>query len=50
MTEMDGLPSSPQPRDLNPLFVEWLMGWPEGWTDPLHAVFVYDSRETASYH
>lgn len=50
MTEMDGLPSSPQPRDLNPLFVEWLMNWPEGWTDPLHAVFVYDSRETASYH
>lgn len=26
----DGLASSPQRRRLNPLFVEWLMGWPEG--------------------
>lgn len=26
----DGPPSSPQRRRLNPLFVEWLMGWPEG--------------------
>mgnify|MGYP002129194793 CR=1 FL=1 len=22
------------PRRLNPLFVEWLMGWPLGWTVP----------------
>lgn len=21
------------PRSLNPSFVEWLMGWPQGWTD-----------------
>lgn len=35
-TEMPGLPSSTQPRtsrpQLNPMFVEWLMGWPIGWT------------------
>jgi hypothetical protein len=28
-----GPPSSPERRSLNPLFVEWLMGWPIGWTD-----------------
>lgn len=27
----DGNPSSPSRRTLNPLFVEWLMGWPPGW-------------------
>jgi hypothetical protein len=31
-----GEPSSPDAptsrRQLNPEFVEWLMGWPEGWT------------------
>ena len=26
----DGQPSSPERRSLNPLFVEWLMGWPTG--------------------
>ena len=33
----DGQPSSPSTpasrRRLNPEFVEWLMGWPPGWTD-----------------
>lgn len=29
----DGPTSSPERRTLNPLFVEWLMGWPIGWTD-----------------
>lgn len=29
----DGPPSSKACRTLNPLFVEWLMGWPIGWTD-----------------
>ncbi len=29
----DGPPSSKARRSLNPLFVEWLMGWPIGWTD-----------------
>lgn len=28
-----GETSSPPPRSLNPRFVEWLMGWPTGWTD-----------------
>jgi hypothetical protein len=28
----DGETSSPERRSLNPLFVEWLMGWPPGWT------------------
>lgn len=28
----DGAPSSVSGRRLNPLFVEWLMGWPAGWT------------------
>lgn len=27
-----GQTSSPERRSLNPLFVEWLMGWPPGWT------------------
>ena len=35
-TETPGLPSSTHPRtsrpQLNPMFVEWLMGWPIGWT------------------
>lgn len=34
---LHGSPSSPSApnsrRHLNPLFVEWLMGWPPGWTD-----------------
>lgn len=29
----DGPRSSTSTRRLNPLFVEWLMGWPIGWTD-----------------
>jgi hypothetical protein len=28
----DGEESSPARRNLNPLFVEWLMMWPSGWT------------------
>jgi hypothetical protein len=28
----DGKPCSTERRSLNPLFVEWLMGWPPGWT------------------
>ncbi len=31
-TQTDGEKSSPERRSLNPLFVEWLMGWPPGWT------------------
>lgn len=31
-TSTDGEVHSKQRRSLNPLFVEWLMGWPPGWT------------------
>ena len=36
-TPPDGKPSSGSTRVLNPLFVEWLMGLPIGWTDALSA-------------
>lgn len=32
MPSTHGEISSPDRRSLNPLFVEWLMGWPPGWT------------------
>lgn len=32
-TSPDGASSSRPRRTLNPLFVEWLMGWPPGWTE-----------------
>lgn len=32
LTSPVGAVSSPDRRSLNPLFVEWLMGWPPGWT------------------
>lgn len=31
-TVKTGKPCSTERRSLNPLFVEWLMGWPPGWT------------------
>lgn len=31
-TAPDGPTSLSERRSLNPLFVEWLMGWPTGWT------------------
>jgi len=31
-TPQPGETPSPERRTLNPLFVEWLMGWPTGWT------------------
>ena len=40
------LPSAPNSRrQLNPLFVEWLMGWPENWTSL--APTAYTFSETA---
>lgn len=39
----DGQTSLPQRRRLNPLFVEWLMGWPEGLSG-------FDTAGTASCH
>jgi hypothetical protein len=32
LTYLAGAESSKERRSLNPLFVEWLMGWPPGWT------------------
>lgn len=32
VTVKTGTPYSKERRSLNPLFVEWLMGWPPGWT------------------
>lgn len=32
-TSTAGATFSPERRSLNPLFVEWLMGWPPGWTN-----------------
>ena len=32
VTVKTGKPPSSERRSLNPLFVEWLMGWPPGWT------------------
>lgn len=34
---------------LNPYFVEWLMGWPMGWTSPIVRV-ASSAQETASWH
>ena len=33
MNSQSGQKCSPSDRTLNPRFVEWLMGWPIGWTD-----------------
>lgn len=30
-----GSPQQSQTKKLNPYFVEWLMGWPAGWTSPI---------------
>lgn len=30
-----GSPQQSQTKRLNPYFVEWLMGWPAGWTSPI---------------
>jgi hypothetical protein len=42
-TPTDGPSPSLKPRTLNPLFVEWLMGWPLGWTS-------YECSATAFSH
>ena len=42
-TVVDGHTCSTNCRRLNPLFVEWLMGWPTGWSD-------YEYSATALYH
>lgn len=47
----DGLISCDEPRSLNPRFVEWMMGWPPGWTDcgsPVTEWFHYRRRMHSS--
>lgn len=48
-TETLGDTSSKERRSLNPLFVEWLMGWPPGWTllGAGHELTDFASSETA---
>lgn len=48
-TETDGAPSSPERRSLNPLFVEWLMGWPPGWTLLVSTDFGCSATEFARF-
>jgi len=44
-SEFGHVEESPK-RRLNPLFVEWLMGWPIGWTDPFAEVDASAWRRT----
>ena len=48
MTSQAGETSSQPRRTLNPLFVEWLMGWPLGWT--LLAWTDFACSETELFH
>lgn len=48
VTVKTGKPHSKERRSLNPLFVEWLMGWPPGWT--LLAWTDFGCSETALCH
>lgn len=48
VTVKTGKPHSKERRSLNPLFVEWLMGWPPGWT--LLAWTDFGCSEMALFH
>lgn len=48
-TSTDGEPSSKERRSLNPLFVEWLMGWPRGWTLLASTDFACSATELSHY-
>lgn len=48
-TSRDGEPSSKERRSLNPLFVEWLMGWPPGWTLLAWTDFACSGTELSRY-
>lgn len=44
-----GASSSNERRSLNPLFVEWLMGWPPGWTLLAWTDFACSAMELSRY-
>lgn len=52
MSSSDGPKSSDTIARLNPLFVEWLMGLPHGWTDsePLETALFHSWQRTHSAH
>jgi hypothetical protein len=41
-------PSAPTSLRLNPAFVEWLMGWPPGWTIPMPGSLSRDPTDSGS--
>lgn len=49
VTVKTGKPSSKERRSLNPLFVEWLMGWPPGWTLLAWTDFACSATELSRY-
>ncbi|MGS1093094.1 hypothetical protein ACVCNR_00735 [Aquamicrobium terrae] len=48
-TSKDGAQFSDERRSLNPLFVEWLMGWPPGWTLLVWTDFACSATELSRY-
>lgn len=48
-TVKTGVTSSKERRSLNPLFVEWLMGWPPGWTLLAWIDFACSATELSRY-
>jgi hypothetical protein len=49
VTVKTGKPHSKERRSLNPLFVEWLMGWPPGWTLGVWTDFACSAMELSRY-
>lgn len=49
VTVKTGKPSSKERRSLNPLFVEWLMGWPPGWTLLVSTDFACSATELCRF-
>lgn len=50
VTVKTGKPSSKERRSLNPLFVEWLMGWPPGWTLLVSTDFACSATELCRFN
>lgn len=49
LTSTDGVEPSTERRSLNPLFVEWLMGWPPGWTLLVSTDFACSATELCRF-